>query len=236
MSKRNHARTDQVTTSPPPPAAVTRALPTTAVTATPAAPRPGVARPASSGLAGRLALFALSVLALTAAWLAWASYSGTWPFASASGPIRKKRAVERWQAPQWQPMTAEDQLIDRFVRLRQARDPAALKHLAALTAEDQPIDDAEFEPWAAGFFLRSDKLQILEIWKGEPDKDGKPSPHPRRYILVTKGSVSTPLLRIRNPGGGDSPSQLNMHNPDLVVEVREDGVIRGLRTEMHRAP
>jgi hypothetical protein len=146
---------------------------------------------------------------------------------------QKKR--DTWKPDEWQPVTDEDKVIDRFVRLRKANDPDALKLLRPLPPEDQPINDADFESVAANYFLRSPQLRIIDVWKGEPGSDGKPRPAPGRYILVTKGSVSTPVLRIRNAGGGDSPSQMHMSHPDLVVEVK-DGVIRPLRTEMHRAP
>jgi hypothetical protein len=178
----------------------------------------------------------LLLTALAAAWMAYANYNHTWPFAAQSGPQKKKRAAEKpWQPEPWQPVTAEDGLIDRFVRLRKAGDPAALALLRPLPAEDQPIDDADFDARATDHFLRSDKLEIIDIWKGDPGSDGKPRPSPGRYILVTRGTVATPLIRVRNATGGDSPSQLNMVNPDLVVEVK-DGVIRGLRAELHKVP
>jgi len=190
----------------------------------------GPAALTSSGLGGRLALFALAVMALMAAWMSYASSAGAWPFNSEREPRKKEQSAKAWQAPAWKPESTDDKLIDRFVRLRKAKDAEALKLLSPLPPVEKPIAESEFEPCAADHFLRSDKLKIVEIWKGEPGKDGKPVPARGRYTLVTKGSASTPPLLEKNANGGASPSQMHINNPKLVVEVK-GGVIHGVRTD-----
>jgi hypothetical protein len=149
-----------------------------------------------------------------------------------SGKLGKR---DNWKPEPWKPVKPDDQTIDRFVKLHQKGDPAAHKMLAALPAGDRALSEAEAERVATDHFLRHSSLRIVDIWKGDPGPDGKPRPAPGRYILVTEGTVSSPVLRVKDASGRESPSQINLSNPDLVVEVARDG-IRGIRSEMHKAP
>ncbi len=148
---------------------------------------------------------------------------------------RSPAPAVRWKPEPWEPATKEDRLVDRFVRLHKDKLADAVKLLSPLPASDRPLDDAQFDALATDYFLRSPQLKIVDVWKGDLGADGTPRPAKGRYILVTKGNVSSPPLRLRNAAGGDSPSQLNMTSPDLVIEVKE-GAIRGLRAESHKAP
>ena len=125
-------------------------------------------------------------------------------------------------------------LIDRFVTLHQAGDSAFLKLLAEQNPPgDQPIDDDTFERHAAGHYLRSNAATILEVRKGDVGPNGEPRLTRGRYTFVTRGSLVSPVVRIRTTSGGDAPAQLNVTHPDIVVEVR-DGKVHPLRTEVHR--
>jgi hypothetical protein len=241
----------------------------------------------SSGLGGRLVLFAIAVLVLVTAWLAYANAQRVWPFASGDDDASSKwsglrghglspwgssgmeggrgsRGSERsgwssknprtqddlwrevfsgrlgkrndWKPEKWQPVTPDDAVIDRFVALHRKGDPAAQKLLAPLVAADEvAADDAAFERRATDQFLRDPGLHIVDVWKGDPDADGRPRPVAGRYILVTKGSSASVMVPMRTRSGGSLPQRLQLTHPDLVVEVK-GGVIHGVRSELHKGP
>ena len=128
-----------------------------------------------------------------------------------------------------------EEVVVRFRERIEAGDPTAKDLLGpAPVFNDVPVSEAEADARQAEFYLRRPELKILAIYPGEPDAQGKRKATPNRYTLVTKVSGSTPPLRIRNARGEvESPSQLFIINPDLVIEVR-DGKIHALRAELHR--
>lgn len=185
------------------------------------------------GGATRWAIFSVAVLVLLAGWGAFVAHSmSVWPFESSESPRPAKEPV--WKAPAWQAKTDDDRLIDRYMQLRSTNDPAASALLAEPTGQE-PLDEAGFERRAAGHFLRDGTVKIVEAWKGEPGKDGKPLAAARRYTFVTQGQAAMPHVNVRDETGRVSPTALSMVNPDIIVEVK-DGKIHPLRTEMHKAP
>jgi hypothetical protein len=152
------------------------------------------------------------------------------PGAAPPAKAKRKKPSEVWKAH-----TAEEQIVDRFVRLREANDKAALDLLGPPPVFDgQPLSEEESEVRATDHFLRSD-LRITGIRRGEPDVMGVQQATPNRFTLITQGNVSSPPMRVRTEKGVEPPGQILMNNPDLVIEVRA-GRIHGLRSELHREP
>jgi hypothetical protein len=144
-------------------------------------------------------------------------------------------APGRWVPPEWAPASAEDRLIDAFVRGRRAGDRKALGLLGSPPVPAGPaVSEAEAEVLQADSFLRAD-LKIVEVWPGEPDGTGRQKPAPGLYTLVTKGANVSPPLAVRVGDKVVPPSQRFMTNPDLVVEVR-GGKIYAVRAELHMGP
>jgi hypothetical protein len=135
----------------------------------------------------------------------------------------------------WKVRSAEDQVVDDFVKLHQAGDPRALQLLGpAPEFGDEVVKEDEAERRETDHFLRS-SLEFVDIWRGEPDGQGGQKPVPGRYTLVAKGGVFAPGLQVDYGNGKASPRQRTMHNPDLIVEVR-DGKVRGVRADVHTGP
>jgi hypothetical protein len=247
MSKRKRGKNHAISTTPRPSTAITPNPPEAPLT---------LASTGSSGLVVRLLVFGIASVMLVAIWLTIANAQGVWPFDPPEPePVKKEKRESLtqeelwrrvlsgqlgkrndWKPEKWQPVTPEDFVIDRFVELHKKGDPAALKLLAPLAAEDAvAADDAEFERRATDHFLRDGGLTIVAIWKGDPDADGRPRPAPGRYTLVTRGSSGSVKVPVRTADGGSLPQRLQLTHPDLVVEVK-GGVIHGVRSELHKGP
>jgi hypothetical protein len=118
-------------------------------------------------------------------------------------------------------------LVQEFARLKNAGDPAADLLLApAPQVPEMPISQEEAGRLDAEFILR-DRYQVAEV---RPLKAASPTPA-SRFVLVLKGSVASQRLQVQTPTGVDRV-QRTMHNPDVIVEVR-DGAIHGVRAKLH---
>jgi hypothetical protein len=247
MSKRR-AKSNAITTAPANPNGIT----------TGRGGRPATTgSPASTGMKGWLVTLGLILLALAGIWFFHRDSDRGGPLGGRrqgrlDGQVQRenkprslddllqlalasgKGKPDNWKPEAWKPVKPEDLVVDRFVALHKKGDPAAMKLLAGLPADDAVINEVDFERRATDHFLRNPGLKIVDIWKGDLGPDGKPRPAPGRFILVTKGSVSSPVFQVKD-AGLVSPRQNNVHNPDLVVDVRA-GVIHGVRAEMHKAP
>jgi len=209
----------------------------------------GLLRPASGAASDpsrkwRWLIFGLlSVGIAIGGWLYWANEEGEWPFQTvlkgkllpSQEPEPRKKATwkeieeqmrrrppqRKWDLEKWAPVSDDDKLIDRFVTLHSAGDAKAQAMLVPLP-EKAPSTDAEIERRDAGAFLRKDKVRVIDVWRGEPDAEGKPRPAAKRYVLVTKGGASV-------------PSGASVVNPIVVVEV-QGKKIQPLRTEINKRP
>jgi len=120
------------------------------------------------------------------------------------------------------PGTAEEQVCVRFLRLKNAGDPAADKLLGpAPTVPTAPVSKAEADRLQTDFFLRQD---IHIVGAGRDKATGA-------LVLYTKGNVSAPTLHVKTETGVET-AQRSMANSDLVVEVR-DGRIYGVAARLH---
>jgi hypothetical protein len=137
--------------------------------------------------------------------------------------------------PPWMPRTAEDQLVDRFMRLKNAKDPEAEAMLGpAAVVPERPLRKAEAEALQAQVFLRDD-LHVEEVLRysdlaAHQGEQGAAT----SYVLVTKGNVSAPRLSIWKDDKETEAesSQRTMSNPDIHVRV-ENGRIVPRRPELH---
>ena len=133
-------------------------------------------------------------------------------------------------------ISAQDRIIDRFMRLRNAGDPAANLLLGPESAfPDHPVSEDEAERLQADHFLRQG-LRITTIRRQEPfGMSGPPSlPSDQHYLLVTEGNVAAPTLTVQTARGLER-SQRTMSNPDVEVVVREGRMV-ALRALLHRDP
>jgi hypothetical protein len=135
--------------------------------------------------------------------------------------MRKRPPQKKWDLEKWSPVSDDDKLIDRFVKLHGAGDARA-QDLLAPQADKAPANDAEEERRDAGAFLRKDKVRIVDVWRGVPNGDRPPLAAAKRYVLVTRG-------------GGSLPSGYSLNNPLVVVEVQGQK-IQPLRTEINQRP
>ena len=125
----------------------------------------------------------------------------------------------------WEPVTEDDFVCDRFMKLRAAADPAATDLLGRVPiVPEQPFaTEAELERMETDFYLRDPKTRIRSIGRG-PSIDGKP-----RYIFTTTGNLTTPRLPIQRPNEVERPYRI-MVNVNAIVEVR-DGKLFGIKGE-----
>jgi hypothetical protein len=159
----------------------------------------------------------------------------TLPNGGEADAAKAKTERTRWKPERWEPLSADDNIIDRFFTHRKAGDKAALEFLGpAPDFDEEPVTEETAAARQTDFFLRS-PLEFRDIWRGEPDGRGGQRPSAHRYTLVTRGNVSSPPLNIRTDGGIRTRVQEHTSSPDLVVEVR-DGKIYGLRAELHMGP
>lgn len=241
MSKRNRRdKSNAVTTMKPPvqPTAITTPPTTQGITTTPAPMRvlPATSDPSAKW---RWLLFVVLILCLTAATIGFTLYTGN--HESRDRKRKQVTVLPLWNPPLWKPTSDDDLFIDRFVRSRKDDVGTAQSMLAALPADNGPVNEDQFEARAAGLFLRDKNLTIVDVWKGEPDRDGKPRAAQGRYMLITRGRAQTPHMQVRDEKGNVSPTSLGLYNPVIVVEVSGGkdtpaGTrwIQPLRTEMNR--
>jgi hypothetical protein len=138
----------------------------------------------------------------------------------------------KWEAPDWEPKSAADRLVDRFVKLRDARDRAALRLLGRVPeVPDGPVSEAEAERLQTDFFLRDKDLRFRLVCRGEPDGNGGIRDTPGLYTLLGEGYVTAPAIGVKTDKGVDPPAQRMMSHPALVVEVR-GGKIFGVRATL----
>lgn len=142
----------------------------------------------------------------------------------------KGRLNQEWRPEPWEPSSAADKVIDRFVTLKKAGDRTANDLLAGKAlAEGEVIAEADVEPRATDTFLRQ-PFTITAIYRGEPDGKGGQKAAANRYTIAGTGPVTTPHYRVR--GAGPSSSFITK-DLELVVEVR-DGKIHGVRSTAGR--
>jgi hypothetical protein len=139
-----------------------------------------------------------------------------------------------WRPQPWEPKSESDKVIDRFVKLHEGGDAAALKLLAGkpLLVEEEELPESAFDARSTDTFLRQ-KFAVKNIWRGEPDGAGGQKETPGRYTLACEGAVQTPLVRVRGARGEGKLTSGWVTNPELVVAVR-DGKIYGVRAESPR--
>ena len=170
---------------------------------------------------GKLLPMALAVLALAILGGFFAgfllAYRGNPPDAptGAHGPVAD--ATDWSQAP----ATEEEQVCVRFIRLRNAGDPADKLLGPAPVVPTAPVSKAEADRLQTDFFLRQD---VRVVGAGHDKATGA-------LVLYTKGNVSAPTLHVKTETGVET-AQRTMANPDLVVEVR-DGRIYGVAAHLH---
>jgi hypothetical protein len=159
-----------------------------------------------------------------------------WAMLLKNAPPRRKPVL-----PVWEPTSAEDRVIDAFVRLRKTNPAAARKLLGRKEApemKDRVWAPEEVAVLTGELFLRADELRIIAIWGGEPateaDDTGLNPQVPRagRYTLITRGGATTPPYRLTTAKPDTSPIQGVMLNPDLIVDVR-DGKVFAVRASSH---
>lgn len=128
-------------------------------------------------------------------------------------------------------LTEEEEKVCReFIRLKNAKDPAANDLLGpAAVIPDEPVSPEEAQRLQTEAFLRGD-YEITDVWS-RPATAGSPT---TPIILVTKGAFEGVRLKIKTPSGVDVVTR-SMAHPDLIVEVR-DGKIHGVRADLHSDP
>jgi hypothetical protein len=129
------------------------------------------------------------------------------------------------------PNTEEDRVCDRFMKLHNAFDPAALELIGRVPqVPAQPIPVAEADLLSTEFFLREGQFTI-ERCRRTGAENGV-----HAYVFRTKGNAVGPQIRTLLPDGtemGPPPPQRIMINPDIHVEVR-GGKIFAVRATVQR--
>jgi hypothetical protein len=119
-------------------------------------------------------------------------------------------------------------LCREFAALKNANDPRADE----LLGPAPPLPEGQVTPQEAAvldaeFVLRR-PFRVLEVRPVMSGGDASASGHPR-FKLVVKGGLASEMLHVE---GDSRPSQRVLHNPDILVEVRE-GKIHGVRAGIH---
>ena len=144
------------------------------------------------------------------------------PPAAVSGPSAATPLTGDWSQT---PVTDEEHICARFVRLKNADDPAAFELLGPAPAvPDGPVTKAQADRMQTDFFLRQD---VHFTGVGRDKRTGA-------LVLYAKGNVSAPTMPVQTANGVES-AQRTMSNPDLTVEVR-DGRICGVSSDLHLGP
>jgi hypothetical protein len=135
-------------------------------------------------------------------------------------------------APTARVVSAEEELCNRFAKMKNAGDAAAVALLGpAPTLPSEPVTPDEAQRLQTEFFLRG-TYQVTQVspWTPPPGCADTPT----RFILVTQGSMSADTIPIQTATGVERANRVVTH-PDLLVEVR-DGKIFGVRTDLHKDP
>ena len=123
------------------------------------------------------------------------------------------------------PMMDNERFCAKFIRLKNAGDPAAVNLLGSAPAVPAaPVSRAEADHLQADFFLQQD-IRIVGVGRDR---------RTQALVLYTKGNVFAPTLQVRTTDGVET-AQRTMSNPDLTVEVR-DGRIYGVAANLHVEP
>jgi hypothetical protein len=146
--------------------------------------------------------------------------------------LEKVRGRKRLAAEPWAPRSAEDRVIDQFAKARTAGDSRALALLAGMTRPAEPVSPAGLDAWQADQLLRSPKLRVTRILRGEPDGEGGLRPAEDTYTLQTRGGFVAPGLRVRTSAGEEGPNDRIMMDLDVIVRV-EGGRVRAVRAGVH---
>jgi len=214
---------------------------------------------APSGLGWSAFWQAMIVFVLLLAGLLWTAWlTQVWPFAgppedtkvepkvapktkqmtfaqALEDAVRKGKKGSGWQPEPWKPASADDQIIDDYVRLQKAGDGRAFELLGgeALVAEG-PVLEEDFARRATNWLLR-EKITIIGIWRGEPASDGySQKPVAGRYTLKLQGIHQSPLVRLHDRSGkAVGSSNTVFTSPEVIVDVRR-GKIIGVRTTSAR--
>jgi hypothetical protein len=142
--------------------------------------------------------------------------------ASVGGPATPTPAAGDWSQT---PVSEDEHICARFVRLKNAGDPAAFDLLGPAPAmPDGPLTLDQADRLETEYFLRQD---VRFTGAGRDPRTGA-------LVLYAKGNVSAPTLRVTT-GEGAENVQRTMSNPDLTVEVR-DGRIYGVAAGLHHGP
>jgi hypothetical protein len=231
-----HRRTDISKQVPPPAKGITTKLPPPSPL--PERELPDLRKRSTRGEWMKWSAMYITILSLASALIGVLEYTDAWmrqtgPFGSAPTIV-----TPSGKPPPRAPRTEADQLIDRFMRLKNARAPAAEALLGpAPIVPDHPLHKAEAEALQAAYFLRDD-LQIVEVRRASdlPAHQRGPGAD-TSYILVTKGNVAAPRLTIWKDDKEveAESSQRTMSNPDIHVRVAGDKIV-GLRPELHTDP
>jgi hypothetical protein len=259
MSKRKNKRKNStaITTAPTAPSTAITTTPAGDLAST----LPGFRPPATSRAPVVLAATLLILASLGLGYTAWEQ--GLWPFDShQQGGTRKPAqfkeggaerddevvlvpgfpAVSRselrarqttWRPEPWEPSSQNDRVVDRFVKLWRAGDTEAVKLLGGKPlVEDELVPEKAFDARSTDSFLRQ-KVEVIAIWRGEPDGAGGQKAATDRYTIACKGVVQSPVVRVRTARGEPSSTREIVTNPELVVEV-QGGKIHGVRTAAAR--
>ena len=147
-------------------------------------------------------------------------------------PVSNERRPETVVREALEPTTADDRLVVAFLKARNADVKSTLNLAPAPVFDGKPVSEAEGEAMQASYFLHRAR-KIVAIHVGEPGKGEAWLNTPNHYTLTTRASGTTPKVAVKVGDRVDTPSELSMLNPDIVVEVR-NGKIHALRAELHR--
>jgi hypothetical protein len=138
----------------------------------------------------------------------------------------------KWAPPAWAPATEKENVLDRFVKLRNAGDPSAEQLLPRKEGlPEQPVPEAEWLRLSLDRALREPGLKVAHVCRGEPDGEGGLKDVPGRWTLVTSGSFSGPPFSVREPDGRVSVNcQKHYSDSAVIVEVK-GGKVHGVRAE-----
>lgn len=153
--------------------------------------------------------------------------------------MRKMPPQKKWEIDPWRPSSEDDKFIDRFVKLREKKDATANDLLAPAGTEAGPVSEDEAARRAAGAYLRDKGVSVIDVWRGDLDRAYKPTPVPRRYVLVTKGGAGLPPIGVRLRNGQVEQRNGGMASNQVVVVEFVPGPtpkIRPLRHEPNARP
>lgn len=135
----------------------------------------------------------------------------------------------------WEPVTDQDEIVQRFVQWHNTGDPRARELLGRTpSVPEEPITPEEADRLQTDFFLRNPG-KIVDVWRREHLGGGQWRPLPgNQYLLVVEGGFASPRIPVREDGHVHRGQRV-LKNPDLIVEVR-DGKLYGVRAQIHLDP